>query len=273
MTRALAWPKAKAEQASAWAFEARESHASVDVGFRVADRDKRVAAGVLAGGVAYRFFFWLVALSLINIGALGAFGGSRVADKLADWGFGPVVVEFVDETSRNSQAADWSLVVVGVLLLLSTGYTCVKALVLVHATIWSVPAPRIRNPLVASLAFSGLVFAFAASTAAARALRTESASVGLIATLALIVLPFAIWLWASLRLPRGDLGWQELLPGVVLVAVGVQAMHIFTTLYLGPKLTHATELYEHGDDAVRAEVSRWEPEARAAVARALAEAV
>ena len=113
---------------------------------------------------------------------------------------------------------------------------------------------RIRNPLVASLAFSGLVFAFAASTAAARALRTESASVGLIATLALIVLPFAIWLWASLRLPRGDLGWQELLPGVVLVAVGVQAMHIFTTLCLGPKLTHATELYEHGDDAVRAEV-------------------
>ncbi len=30
---------------------------------------------------------------------------------------------------------------------------------------------------------------------------------------------------------------------------------------------------EHGDDAVRAEVERWEPEARAAVARALAEAV
>ena len=30
---------------------------------------------------------------------------------------------------------------------------------------------------------------------------------------------------------------------------------------------------EHGDDAVRAEVDRWEPETRAEVARALAEAV
>ena len=45
--------------------------------------------------------------------------------------------------------------------------------------------------------------------AAVRALRTESGDLGLIATLALIFLPFAIWLWASLRLPRGDLGWQE----------------------------------------------------------------
>ena len=34
--------------------------------------------------------------------------------------------------------------------------------------------------------------------AAVRALRTESGDLGLIATLALIFLPFAIWLWASL---------------------------------------------------------------------------
>ena len=41
-------------------------------------------------------------------------------------------------------------------------------------------------------------------------------------------------------------------------------------------LSHAQAIRgfaEHGDDAVRAEVDRWEPEARAAVARALAEAV
>ena len=41
-------------------------------------------------------------------------------------------------------------------------------------------------------------------------------------------------------------------------------------------LSHAQAIRgfaEHGDDAVRAEVDRWEPEARASVARALAEAV
>jgi hypothetical protein len=41
-------------------------------------------------------------------------------------------------------------------------------------------------------------------------------------------------------------------------------------------LTHAQAIRgiaEHGADAVRAEVDRWEPEARATVARALAKAV
>ena len=41
-------------------------------------------------------------------------------------------------------------------------------------------------------------------------------------------------------------------------------------------LSHAQAIRgiaEHGDDAVRAEVDRWEPEARATVARALADAV
>lgn len=55
--RAIGWSKAKAQRASAWTVGARETHSSVDVGFRLAERDKRVAAGVLAGGIAYRFFF------------------------------------------------------------------------------------------------------------------------------------------------------------------------------------------------------------------------
>ena len=53
----IAVSKVKAERAFAWLLGAREEHASVDVGFRTADLDKRVAAGVLAGGIAYRFFF------------------------------------------------------------------------------------------------------------------------------------------------------------------------------------------------------------------------
>jgi uncharacterized BrkB/YihY/UPF0761 family membrane protein len=34
---------------------------SLDVGFRAAERQRRVAAMVLAGGIAYRIFFWLLA--------------------------------------------------------------------------------------------------------------------------------------------------------------------------------------------------------------------
>jgi len=107
LARAIAWSKAKVRWATDWALGARETHTSVDVGFRIADRDKRVAASVLAGGVAYRFFFWLLALSLLISGALGLVGGSRVQDSLRDQDAGPALVEIVGEASDHSQTADW----------------------------------------------------------------------------------------------------------------------------------------------------------------------
>jgi hypothetical protein len=51
--------------------EAQAEHASIDVDFRWLLRDKEIAGGVLGGGLAYRFFFWVLALSLLSAGGLG----------------------------------------------------------------------------------------------------------------------------------------------------------------------------------------------------------
>jgi len=59
--RAAAWSKTAAKEIEDRAVRARGSHVSVDVGFRTAERQQRVAAMVLAGGIAYRIFFWLLA--------------------------------------------------------------------------------------------------------------------------------------------------------------------------------------------------------------------
>lgn len=243
MARAIAWSKAKLAWAISWALGARETHTSVDVGFRIADRDKRVAASVLAGGVAFRFFFWLLALSVLITGVLGLVDAPRVEGALRDQDAGPLLVELVATTSQNSRTASWWLVVLGAWLVLWTGYGCAKALTLVHATVWGVPAPRIGNALVASLGFTGVALGFVASMVAVRWLRTEAVTPGLLATLALVVVPLAIWMWASFRLPPRGLSWLQLLPGALLVALGLQALHLFTTLYLGPRLTSSTELY------------------------------
>lgn len=243
MARAIAWSKAKVAWAISWALGARETHTSVDVGFRIADRDKRVAASVLAGGVAYRFFFWLLALSVLITGVLGLLDGTRIEGALRDQDAGPMLVELVASAAQNSQTASWWLIVLGAWLVLWTGYMCAKALTLVHATVWGVPAPRIGNALVASLVFTGAALGFVAAMGAVRWLRTEAATPGFIATLGLIGVPFAIWMWASVRLPPRGLSWLQLLPGALLIALGVQALHLFTTLYLGPRLTSSTELY------------------------------
>jgi Ribonuclease BN-like family. len=198
---------------------------------------------VLAGGVAYRFFFWLLSVSLLTTGALGFTDGERVSGFLRDEGVGPLIVKIVVDDSRRSEGLSLSLLVVGAWLVLWTGYMCVKALVLVHATVWNVTPPSLGNPLRASLVFNGAVLGVIASMAAVRWLRTETDILGLTVTLALIVVPFLLWLLASQRLPHRAASWLELAPGAVLVAVGVQALHLFTTLFLGPKLTSATQLY------------------------------
>jgi uncharacterized BrkB/YihY/UPF0761 family membrane protein len=124
-----------------------------------------------------------------------------------------------------------------------TGYLGAKALMLVHATVWGVAAPRVRNVLIASLAFTGTVLLLIGAMSAARWVREESPTPGLIATFAVVVVPFAIWLVASRYLPHEDVGWMALLPGAVVVAVGLEGLHLFTVYFLGPKLANATELY------------------------------
>ena len=241
--RAVAWAKAEAARATAWATGARTSHPSVDVGFRLADRDKRVAAGVLAGGVAYRLFFWCLSLSLVVNGSLGFADGHRSEQALLDAGAGPVVARTMSDISQQPQQARWWLIIVGGWLLLWTGYMGAKALILVHAAVWDMPAAPIRKPLWASLAFTASVLAFWASMAMVQWVRSENHTLGVLVTLASGVVPLAFWLVVSGWLPHRGTGWRELLPGAVVVAVGIHAFYLFTLWFLGPKLNSATDTY------------------------------
>jgi uncharacterized BrkB/YihY/UPF0761 family membrane protein len=243
VARAVTWTKAEGARATAWATGARVSHPSVDVGFRLADRDKRVAAGVLAGGVAYRLFFWCLSLSLLVNGSLGFADGHRSEQALLDAGVGPVVAHAVSDLSQQPQQARWWLIIVGGWLLLWTGYMGAKALILVHAAVWDMPADPIRRPLLASLAFSGSVLAFWASMAMVQWVRAENHTLGVLVTLASGVIPLAFWMVVSGWLPHRGSGWRELLPGAVVVAVGIHAFYLFTVWFLGPKLNSATDTY------------------------------
>ena len=84
--RAAAWSKPTATKVGDRAVRARGSHASVDVGFRTAERQRRVAAMVLAGGIAYRIFFWMLAVSVVVGGVLGFFDPDAVQSTLEQHG-------------------------------------------------------------------------------------------------------------------------------------------------------------------------------------------
>jgi uncharacterized BrkB/YihY/UPF0761 family membrane protein len=243
IARTVAWSKATAAKATARAEHERKHHFSVDVGFRAAERQRRVAAMVLAGGIAYRVFFWTLALSVLASAVLGLVNPDAVQSALEAHGVSGWRAAAITDLSRSADGNTWWLFLVGGWLLLWTGYTCAKALVLTHGTIWGVPPPRFDRPVRVSLLWTGGTFGFIVAMSAARWVREQDVIGGFAATMLIVGVAFGFWLLVTHKLPNAAASWVELVPGAALVAVGVQAMHVFTVYFLGPKLEGATQLY------------------------------
>jgi uncharacterized BrkB/YihY/UPF0761 family membrane protein len=219
---------------------ASERHVALAVPLRAAERNRRVAASVLAGGFAYRLFLWLLPFALLLGGALGFMNAQNTEDAVAGGGLPGAVTNAVGDASRSAHSNSWWLLAVGVPLLLWAGFTGAKAIVLIHSLVWDEPPPKLK-PLLSSLAFTGGICAFLAAVALTWWVRGDWP--GLFAPLITFAPLTAMWLWASLHLPHRDAPWQTLLPGALLVAIGFQVLHAVVGHFLVPKLEKATSLY------------------------------
>ena len=228
--------------ARARAKSASERHMSVAVPFRAAERNRRVASSVLAGGIAYRLFLWLLPFGLILGGALGLMDADSTEDAVQGGGLPAAVVNAIGDAARAADSDSWWLLAVGVPLLLYAGYTGAKAVQLIHSLVWDEPPPRTKL-LKGSLAFTGIVCAVMAAVALTWWLREETWLVGLLAATLAIALLAGLWLWVSLHLPHRDASWQALLPGALVFAIGFQLLHQLIVNFLGPKLEKSTSLY------------------------------
>jgi uncharacterized BrkB/YihY/UPF0761 family membrane protein len=225
----------------------RPEHASIEVAFRWFMRDKEIAGGVLGGGMAYRFFFWIMALAVVAVGGLG-FVSSSGADVAADAesaGLTDALASTVATAAAQSESGRWWLLFSGAFLFLWFSYGLLRALRLVHAAAWRVVAPPVRRVAAALTAVVVSPVAVALVTAAAGWVRSNAARpVGFLVTLSLCILFALVWLWISTKLPAApDVDWTAFLPGAVLFAVGLEALHLFTVYYLQTKLANASELY------------------------------
>jgi uncharacterized BrkB/YihY/UPF0761 family membrane protein len=227
---------------TAKARRAGDHHVSIAVPFRAIERNRRVAASVLAGGFAYRLFVWLLPFALIVGGALGLGDATDIEDAVSSGGLPEVVVNAVGDFARSADTNSWWLLAIGLPLLLWAGYSGAKALQLIHSLVWSVPPPR-TDPLTSSLVFSGVCCAFLATGSLTWWFR-DATPLGQVPVLVGMVAPLAaLWLLVSLRLPHGTASWKALLPGSLLVAVGFQALHGAILYFLVPKLEKSTSLY------------------------------
>jgi membrane protein len=241
--RRLDQARENATRAAAWA---RERVPWMSLVEQALERERISAAGLLAGGLAYRLFFWIVPLGLVVAAILSFWveadrtGLERAA---RDYGIGGATASSAADAIASGTHARWYFLVVGLALLPWFGAGVVKAISVAHAVAWKLPPQRLRRPLPAGAAFTGIVTALFVVTAGADALRERQPGPGLGLLLGLAVVYTAVIAWVSTHLPSRATGWRAFVPGAVLVSVGMVLVHLSVSFYLAPKLGRSSELY------------------------------
>jgi uncharacterized BrkB/YihY/UPF0761 family membrane protein len=217
-----------------------ERHVALAVPLRAAERNQRVAASVLAGGIAYRLFLWLLPFGLIVGGALGFLNAGSTEKAVSKGGLPGAISNAIGDASRSAHSSSWWLLAVGVPLLLWAGFSGAKAVQLVHSLVWDEP-PRKTKPLQGSLAFTGVLLAVWAIIAFTWWVRGDWP--GVLAPVLTFAPLTGLWLWVSLQLPHRDAPWKALLPGALVVGIGFPVLHELVLTFLVPKLEKSTSLY------------------------------
>ncbi len=210
----------------------------------VYERDRDIGGGLLAGALAFRLFVWLAAFVVVLVAILGFIdaAGGNAAAALSDGGITAIAASQVSEAASDARQGRWILLVVGLYALFSTSRTMVRAL-------WTSSQIAARLPvtkppvLKGVLAYNGILFLLFGTIAGAGRLRDATPGPGLLITIASVAI-FVALSWQALRwLPGPDLAPRDLLPGAVLLAVGLHLMHLVGTLYLPGRIERASDTY------------------------------
>jgi membrane protein len=225
---------------------ARPGSTAVDVAWSTYERDRETGGGLLAGALAYRFFFMLlplIFLLVVGLGLADSADNSAPGDAAREFGMSGAAASAVADSATLSHGSQIVAVVTGTIALLWAARGVLRAARLVHAIAWGKPERRFGRVPAGSLATVGFVLLALVIVLASAWLRDRLGTGGLMITIGTVILFAGFWVLASLRLPRGRGAWTALVPGAIVVAVGFQGIHLLTVLWISHKLESASAAY------------------------------
>lgn len=234
------------ERADELTLTARQRVPGADAGFEAFQRELALGGGLLAGGLAYRLFLWLLPIGLLGAQMLGIWLDANedgVEDAAKEFGIGAAAIASAGRAVDASQSNRILLVLTGLVVLAWFSLGFVRALQLAYSLAWGLPRRKLRRPLYAVLLFNGLFLTVAVAGAGLAWLREELGLLGVLGVLATIAFQSAVAWLVMWLLPRRAERWQELVPGAVLVAVGAQLVSVAVVFYFAPRIGRSTELY------------------------------
>src|SRR3954452_8931058 len=210
------------------------------------DRDRRHGGGLLAGALAYRLFAALLPLSLLKAVALGY---TATVDEGAPGAAGhalglrAALASSLAQSSKLAAGTRWVVAASALFALLFAAPGAARAIRAVHTLAWEGSVRRLGRSLLAGLVLVVAVLAFVGVWGLVGSARAHLGALGILAALAAGIPFFGIWLGVSWLLPHADAPWTALIPGAVLVAVGMQVIHLGTVLFISGRLERASDTY------------------------------
>lgn len=225
--------------------QARETFPPVDVGVTAFERDNHVGGFLLAGAIAFRMFVYVLPMYLLVLavaGALFSFSPTDPTDAASSAGMSQYMADTIGDAAATSHKSLWLLLPVTLWALSSAGRALHKAVAAAHARAWGLSSVPKAKPHLVTVAVLGFAAAVLGGSRVVSVLRHGPLIP--VAMLLAAVYYCGLWLLASRWLPRPEgAGWQALLPGAVLVALGSQALYLFNVLYLNRKIASASQAY------------------------------
>jgi uncharacterized BrkB/YihY/UPF0761 family membrane protein len=208
--------------------------------------DARIGGGLVAGGLAFRLFTFLlpVLLLLYTVVEVAPEGSSGEAGRVThDVGLGALALDSVASAAADETGGRYALLAAALFAVLLTGSSLVRSLVLAHRIAWALPPAKTRSSALAV----GLAFVTVLGLLATNLVAAKLHALPVFGRLAAEVVAFAVyaavWLGISWLLPHGDVPPRALLPGALVVAAGGVGLHVITAWYLVGRADRAAELY------------------------------
>ena len=244
--RAGAWARVRRENAAVRATQARLEHASVRIAFEAYERDSFHAGGLLAGGLAYRLFLWLLAFALTvsTAARLASSGTGRTPGDVArESGMSSALVNLVRQATDQSNQSAAVLFLLGLTLTLWTSMAVLKALRVTSALTWGIrPAPLVR-PLPAAVTTSIMLAVLVLLNTVANLVFGNFGGLPVLVLVDAAVL-VTVAMWSLLALPHPpDVTIRDVLPGALLFATGSLVLAVFSHVYLAGRIDRANDLY------------------------------
>ncbi len=212
------------------------------------DRQRLSGAGLLAGGLAYRLFIWLVPFGLV-LAALGSFWAhsdpNGVESTAKHLGLAGVAAHNAETVIESGSQGRWYSLGFGLVLLLWFGIGVVRALRITHFIAWRLAPSPLTRALRSSILLAACVIGVMVLTAGSHWLRGRAApGLQVVIVLALFGIYVVVATLVLRALPHADdAPLRALLPGAVLLAFSQEALQLVIVLYLAPRLGRSPEVY------------------------------